>query len=146
MIVSFSSEQISKVNLYELLCRLSDTYTPPLTQQVNLDNYASKLYEKANIIYAYIDGGLEGLIAYYVADNKCFITSFGIDKKYHSMGLGLKLFNRFLEEIAKKSITNLELETQIENLRAIKFYKKHGFEIVSSEENKLFLRKKINEQ
>ncbi len=62
-------------------------------------------------------------------NNSLWIWEFHIDEKYRRMGLGTKLMNK-IEEIAKdQHIRIMICETQNNNVRAINFYRKIGFEV-----------------
>jgi ribosomal-protein-alanine N-acetyltransferase len=60
------------------------------------------------------------------------ITLLSVDKKFRKQGIGSALINQFLREMSLHDIRQVELEVKINNDAAIKFYKKHGFDITET--------------
>lgn len=60
------------------------------------------------------------------------ITMLSINKKYRKQGIGSALLTQFLKEMSLQNIRQVELEVRINNDAAIKFYKKHGFDIMET--------------
>ncbi|MCX6819102.1 MAG: GNAT family N-acetyltransferase [Candidatus Aenigmarchaeota archaeon] len=58
-----------------------------------------------------------------------FIHSFAVDKDYRKKGTGTVLLDKVIEMAKKKSARRIFLDTWVGNKKAIKFYKKRGFEI-----------------
>ena len=68
----------------------------------------------------------EGLISTYSGR----ILMIGVSSAYRRKGFGSKLMERLLKEFLIRNIPYVELEVSIDNISAISFYNKHGFEIV----------------
>ncbi|MBD3263767.1 MAG: GNAT family N-acetyltransferase [Candidatus Omnitrophica bacterium] len=51
----------------------------------------------------------------------------GVAEDYQRMGVAQKLFNRFRDKMEEDRIRILLIDTQADNLAAIKFFKKQGF-------------------
>ena len=60
-------------------------------------------------------------------------------KKYWGEGIGGKLINHAIEYCKLNSIKKIELEVRIDNERAIKLYKKFGFEIEGEIKKSVYL-------
>ena len=60
-------------------------------------------------------------------------------KKYWGEGIGGKLINHTIEYCKLNSIKKIELEVRIDNERAIKLYKKFGFEIEGEIKKSVYL-------
>lgn len=60
-------------------------------------------------------------------------------KKYWGEGIGGKLINHAIEYCKLNSIKKIELEVRIDNKRAIKLYKKFGFEIEGEIKKSVYL-------
>jgi ribosomal-protein-alanine N-acetyltransferase len=60
------------------------------------------------------------------------IPMLAVKKEYRKQGIGSALLNNFLEEAALQNIKQADLEVKKDNKQAIKFYQKHGFEIVET--------------
>jgi ribosomal-protein-alanine N-acetyltransferase len=58
------------------------------------------------------------------------ILMLSVSKIYQNKGIGSSLLKIFLNEIILENIKKVELEVKRTNYKAIKFYKRFGFEIV----------------
>ena len=76
-------------------------------------------------------GGNEwvGEITYTFSGNGCEIIS--LDSLRESQGIGTKLINAVVEEARKQDCKRVFLITTNDNLKALGFYQKRGFEIVT---------------
>lgn len=66
----------------------------------------------------------------------------GILKEYCGKGVGTRLFNNLLEWTELNGITRLELTVMTNNEKAIKLYKKFGFEIEGIKKNSMIVEDK----
>ena len=66
----------------------------------------------------------------------------GILKEYCGKGVGTRLFNNLLEWTELNGITRLELTVMTNNEKAIKLYKKFGFEIEGIKKNSMIVEGK----
>ena len=62
-----------------------------------------------------------------VNDSHARIMMFAVDSDHRSMGLGSKLLIRLKQTAAMHGIVHLSLEVRPSNMRAVNFYKRHGF-------------------
>lgn len=69
-----------------------------------------------------------GLVTFLIRDGECEITS--LDSLREGQGIGTKLIYTVLEEARKKNCRRLFLITTNDNLNALGFYQKRGFELV----------------
>ena len=69
------------------------------------------------------------LIGKDIEDNTFDIYYFAVEKDYRRQGLGTKLMKYVIDNL-KEDITNITLQTQIDNEAAIKFYQRNGFKIM----------------
>lgn len=67
-----------------------------------------------------------GLITYIVYDNILEITS--LDSLQENQGIGSKLLKTVIHEAKKRKVQKIVLITTNDNINAIKFYQKRGFE------------------
>ncbi len=58
------------------------------------------------------------------------ILMISISKNYQNRGIGSKLLLILLKELILHNIKKVELEVSVNNIKAVNFYKKHGFEII----------------
>ena len=70
----------------------------------------------------------QGLITFHICSMECEVTS--LDSLREGQGIGTKLINAVVEEARKQNCRRVFLVTTNDNLRALGFYQKHGFELV----------------
>lgn len=139
-------DSLSKNSLIEVLEYLDQSYTPALSKQVEISEYAEKLSEKAKFIFLKRENRIIGLIAYYISNTKSYVSTFGIHKDHHHQGLGQHLFNAYLNEVSKSSIRTIELEVDKSNKVARKFYSKFCFSIHTDNGVTLLLQKALSKK
>jgi ribosomal protein S18 acetylase RimI-like enzyme len=78
-----------------------------------------------------IEDGKEwlGLLTFYVEDNECEVTS--LDSLREGQGVGTELMDAVVEEARKQDRKRLFLVTTNDNMHALRFYQKRGFELVT---------------
>lgn len=78
-----------------------------------------------------IEDGKEwiGLLTFFVKDNECEVTS--LDSLREGQGIGTKLMNAVVEEARKQGCNRVFLITTNDNMHALRFYQKRGFELVA---------------
>ena len=70
-----------------------------------------------------------GLVTFLIANDECEVTS--LDSLREGQGIGSKLMNSALEEARARDCKRLFLITTNDNLNALGFYQRRGFEIVT---------------
>jgi ribosomal protein S18 acetylase RimI-like enzyme len=70
-----------------------------------------------------------GLVTFFIKDGECEVTS--LDSLREGQGIGSKLIERVIEEASARGCHRLFLITTNDNLNALGFYQKRGFEIVA---------------
>jgi GNAT superfamily N-acetyltransferase len=70
-----------------------------------------------------------GLLTFIIKGEECEVTS--IDSLREGQGIGTKLMEKAIEEARTRNCKRLFLITTNDNLRALGFYQKRGFEIVA---------------
>jgi ribosomal protein S18 acetylase RimI-like enzyme len=70
-----------------------------------------------------------GLLTFFIKDNECEVTS--LDSLREGQGIGSMLIDKAIEEARAKDCRRLFLITTNDNLHALGFYQKRGFEIVT---------------
>ncbi|MDF2686279.1 MAG: GCN5-related N-acetyltransferase, partial [Clostridia bacterium] len=68
-----------------------------------------------------------GLITYIIEDDECEITSF--DSTIPNRGIGTRLLNKLINTAKDLSCSKIKLITTNDNIKAIRFYQKHGFDL-----------------
>jgi len=70
-----------------------------------------------------------GLLTFFVKDSECEVTS--LDSLREGQGIGSMLIDKAIEEARARDCKRLFLITTNDNLHALGFYQKRGFEIVT---------------
>lgn len=114
-----------------------------LNQSIFPVNYNDKFYKDV------LDAGILAKLAFYndvivgavccrleQVDNekRLYIMTLGCLYTYRRLGIGTTMLEHVLDHAQKKGIDNIYLHVQINNMGAIEFYKKFGFEIVDTKE------------
>jgi ribosomal protein S18 acetylase RimI-like enzyme len=119
--------------------RLCDQFfVPPLSERVTLMDYSAKLYEKAERFEAWIDTTLVGLLAgYYDAESGvvAFITSVSVLKEWQGRGVASVLVERSIAHAQHLGFELIELQVALQNDLAVRLYRKHGFQVISQDDN-----------
>lgn len=85
-------------------------------------------------------------------EKRLYIMTLGCLYTYRRLGIGTIMLEHVLDHAQKKGIDNIYLHVQVNNIGAIEFYQKFGFEIVDTKEgyykriepsSALVLRKKM---
>ena len=128
MDLNFNCEKKSVEEIHQLLQKFDKIYVPILSSQVNIKDYALKLFERAEIIYLEQDKECIGFLAYYKNRDNYFITSFCVEEKYHGIGYAKRLLTYFINYIkVSNTFSSVMLEVNKLNTKAIIFYKRNGF-------------------
>ena len=119
-----------------MLRRLTQHDMPRLRQQWR-ENWGDEFVVAHGVIYypdtldgfiAYDGPDWVGTITYASLDGDCEIVS--LDSEREGQGLGTKLINAVIEEARKQNCRRVFLITTNDNLHALGFYQKRGFELV----------------
>jgi ribosomal protein S18 acetylase RimI-like enzyme len=119
--------------------RLCDQFfVPPLSERVALMEYSTKLYEKAERFEAWVDTTLVGLLAgYYDAESSmvAFITSVSVLKEWQGRGVASVLVERSIAHAQHLGFGFIELQVALQNDLAVRLYQRHGFRVISQDDN-----------
>ncbi|MDP2283629.1 MAG: GNAT family N-acetyltransferase, partial [Pseudohongiella sp.] len=116
--------------IFEFLNKEDDSFIPPLSSKVNLVSYSTKLSVSAINIFACIASVDVGHVAFYSNDKKNFkgfLSSICLCKNNKGSGVGILLLNQVFEHCLESGMKVVELEVDVCNMAAIRFYEKHGF-------------------
>ena len=70
-----------------------------------------------------------GLLTFFIEANECEVTSF--DSLREGQGIGTMLLNKAIEEARQRDCRRIFLITTNDNLNALGFYQKRGFELAT---------------
>lgn len=91
--------------------------------------------------YACEGGDMLGLITYRISDDEMEILS--LDSIRENCGTGTALLNRALSEARARRLRRVKLITTNDNLRAMQFYQKRGFDMIKLHHNALEQSRKL---
>lgn len=80
-----------------------------------------------NEVEGFVYDEWKGVITFRARDGECEVTSF--DSLEEGNGIGAALMNKVVGEARKRNYRRLFLITANDNLRALRFYQKFGFEL-----------------
>lgn len=114
----------SQVHDMLLLCN----FDPPLTEYIEIDNYALKITTFATRYEFWDDGELIALVAVYENNPpKAYVTSVSVVQGATGKGLGIYLMRYALNNLLKKGYSEVSLEVFNHNCKALNLYKSLGF-------------------
>ena len=134
MHVDYRLNTSSQADIAQHLAQCDAQFIPPLSQRVELDAYATKLWERAERHEAWEDGRLIGLLAVYCNDaqhQRAFITSVSVLAEHVGRGIARDLLARCIEQARNAQFTEVVLEVANDNLPALRLYQSAGFSLLS---------------
>ena len=96
---------------------------------------------KADGFYIWEDGRIIGLITYFTNKETMEITS--LDSLRENQGIGTLLLQTVIEEAKKRGCTRIVLITTNDNINALRFYQKRGFDMAHLYRNALEISRKL---
>ena len=118
-------------NIFSILHYFDTLFDPALSHRfTNLAKYAEKLACNA-IFYVAKDTDFLGFIAFYANDNDsrtAYLILLAVQPVAQSKGLAKKLLDLCIETSKNNGMLTLKLEVRKNNCKAIRFYKRNGFE------------------
>jgi ribosomal-protein-alanine N-acetyltransferase len=109
------------------------TYIPPLSERVDVDRYAGKLYRLATRYEAWQDNKLIGLVAAYLGTGEnpeIFVSNVSVDSTMTGRGIGANLLRRLVSDAKVRNYGSIRLEVSPQNHAAQKLYAKSGFVVL----------------
>lgn len=126
-------------------------FSPSIISRVgNLEEYVDKLLTKAEIYYSMDNNKICNLLVFYCNDMKnlnSYITFLGVARDYRAQGIGKRLIELGIKKSIEAGMKSISLETSMDNEKALRLYKKVGFEITRELEikNRIIMTKKLTE-
>lgn len=143
IIIEHLSPPSDEERLKTILIELDGAFTPKLSERVDINEYAKKLAQSADIFYLKKNGIDIGNCAVYL-NNKVygFISSFAVKKKYTRMRMGESLWKAVHEFAMSKGIFDIILKVYEYNYNAIGFYSHIGFNVINKENKWITMQNK----
>lgn len=122
----------SEKEIFQLLLYFNDSFNPSLTERgIDLEAYSKKLSVSSICIGAYYSNECVGFTSFYANDFEnlvSYLTLILVDDKYSGKKIGQLLLDKFFEVPIDRKMKKAKLKVYEDNLTAINFYKKNGFE------------------
>jgi ribosomal protein S18 acetylase RimI-like enzyme len=111
-----------------------------------INDYVDKLIDRA-VILSFSETEIKGFIAFYAnnkKDKKAFLSLVLVDESLREQGIASVLLESSIKLLKKRGFVTYNLEVLKNNKQAIRFYKKYGFNIVSSTDTDKFLKMSLD--
>ena len=128
------------------LTECNNNFVPPLTDRVEINAYAKKIFDKAITFEAWENKHLIGLIAVYVNNGSpktSFITNVSVIKECMGQGIAAALLKKCIAHAAASGCIDIQLEVFKDNIAAINFYKKYTFTQSGIKDDSLLMKLEI---
>ncbi len=129
--------------IYSHLMKCNENFIPPLEKKVNIQEYSTKIFEKAVTFEAWNGDTLVGLVAAYFNDpdgQTGYITSVSTISAYMGKGIASILVNLSIDYARKNGFRTIFLEVAKANDHSIKFYKKFQFQEFEDEHTSTLMK------
>ena len=147
---SFNLEHEWTCELYRIkgfLCAVEQHFYEPLSQRVDIQEYALKLSTNAKNLFLVEESGADvAHVAFYEnkKENSIFISSIATKTTHRNNGLGGYILEVIKTYAKENNYKEIELEVDARANKLISFYKKNSFVELKRYENTLRLNYLIN--
>ena len=128
--VEYLLNKASELEIAKHLLHCDADFIPPLSNRVDINNYAQKLASKATKFEAWSGGRLVGLVAAYCNDQEnrlAYITSVSVLKEWMGQGIAANLLKQCITHAKDAGMQQISLEVASNNQPAMGLYEKNGF-------------------
>lgn len=141
--------------IYSIMKECDSAFERSIIHRDNFPEIFEKVTRYADFFTAYFNDGKEmrnpvGYAAVYANDydnKKAFITLICVKPEMQGLHVGSKLINACFQLARERDMRIIRLETMQNNLKAISFYKHHGFSVEGyTDEDSLFMVKDLQIQ
>ncbi|GLI08713.1 hypothetical protein YDYSG_47450 [Paenibacillus tyrfis] len=134
--MSFNPTPItSETEIVHVLSYFNDYFPRSIESRVgNLVTYASKLADHACVFVTKDSNAISGVVIFYANDlvsKVAYLSHIAVSVEYQNMGIGSLLLQLSCLLSKGYGMTKIKLEVDKVNSKAIAYYEKHGFTIVS---------------
>ena len=145
MTITYKINTAPKNDILNHLRKCNASFTPPLSQKVDIDNYSQKIFNSADTFEAWNEKKLVGLVAVYCNkfNKRAFITNVSVVEKFKNKGIASTLLKNCIKYIERKQFKEIELEVNIRSNKAKSLYKKLDFQEAELDNETILMRYKI---
>jgi ribosomal protein S18 acetylase RimI-like enzyme len=141
--ISFAVNLSTINQIYQHFKLCDSTFTPPLSDRVNLKKYSTKIFFKGTKFEAWHHDLLVGIVAAYFDDSlrkSAYVTNVSVDPVYTNLGIAKFLMKRCLDFARESKVEEVVLHVFKSNERLVRFYSKLGFDISVSDDEQMEMR------
>ncbi len=138
-----------KDDIYHHLMECGKSFIPPLSLNVNIEDYAQKIVEKADTFEAWSEGKLIGLIVAYcnnLDEREAYLTNVGVVESFGSMGIASELLSSCIKHVGNIKFNWIKLKVNKNSKKARNLYKKCGFQEIGSEDEFVLMRCEVKDE
>ena len=128
--VEYLLNKASELEIAKHLLHCDADFIPPLSNRVDINNYAQKIASRATKFEAWSGDTLVGLVAAYCNDQEnrlAYITSISVLREWMGQGIAANLLKQCITHAKDSGMRQISLEVASNNQPAIGLYEKNGF-------------------
>ncbi len=128
--IEYKTDTASVNDVFLHLSSCNENFEPSLDKKVNIETYSKKIAQLSTTFEAWVENNLVGLVGTYFNDEqnrKGYITNVSTLKEYSGKGIASNLVNNCVEYANRNGFSEISLEVNADNRRAIKLYEKFNF-------------------
>ena len=129
MIKKLKNTDLEKLNIF--LNEIDSDFPIPLSDKVNLFEFAKKVLENGECIAKFDGNIICGAILFYANNEEtktAYVSVLGVKKTHRKIGIAQNLIDEMKKCVKFKNFKTIELYTHKTNYGAICLYEKNGFE------------------
>lgn len=128
--------------ILSLLHDIDSDFIPPLSQKINIEDYANKLIDNAVIIPIVSSGVVKAFIALYCNDAvqlKAYLSIIVVHSEYRKKGIAKLLIGTAIQYLKGINYKSFRLEVYKNNTAAISMYRQLNFTEVEQTETSIYM-------
>lgn len=123
--------KVNNSTLNDIYCHLqavNQNFVVPLSQRLDIEEYAQKLYSKSIRVEAWHNNDLVGLVAYYynIQEYRFHISNVSVIKQFEGQGIATRLLHTVINEAERLEVKTIDL---LADRIVSNFYIKRGFHV-----------------
>lgn len=144
--MEYKCNTLTQEEIITLLRKAENSFVPPLSRNIpyTVSEYAKKLSDNAWFILCMEDDEIIGFTAYYLNQEGGFayIPQIWVSDNHQRKGIGSCMLDEIIKA-APKFVTSIRLEVRKNNYKAVSFYERSGFCVISCNGDKNLLEKRF---
>lgn len=139
------TEKVSRQSLIDFLVYIDKSLPVPLTQRVNLSEYADKVLQNGNVYSIVKEEKIVAAVLFYCNDfnsKRAYISMVGTLADYSGRGYATQLLEKVIEKCKSVGMEFCCMETDLSNCRALRLYLSLGF-VIEYVDTKIHLIKEL---